>query len=273
MDADALERLRAVNPVPDTPVPPAVGQMRARLEARRPARGRFQRRRWLFALAPVAGAAVVFALAGAGDHRGFDVLAAVVQATEPGAGVFHVDAEESYSGKRGVTRFQYWQTIHPRRERMLVTESYPGKATRRIERAIAPGETWHYWSSGAPASILRSRSTRHEVAVFDAAQIHQAYRRGELRLLGTTRVEGRSAYRLRVVNPEPHAPPVDILVATGTFAPIEDINYRWTRDGRLQPGWILRYRAYEELELNPANVALTRMAPHPGATLRPVPTP
>ena len=270
MDADALERLRAANPVPHAPVPPPVGLMRARLEGRRPARRWFHRRRWLFALPAVA--AVVFALAGAGGHRQFDVLAAVVEATQPGTGVFHVEAEESYSGKPGVTRFQYWQTIHPRRERMLVTESYPGKATRRIERAIAPGETWHYWSSGAPASILRSRSTRHEVAVFDATRIHQAYRRGELRLVGKTRLEGRSAYRLRIVNPEAHAPPVDILVAAGTFVPIEDINYRWTRDGHLEPGSILRYRAYEELELNPAALALTRMAPHPGATLQPLPT-
>jgi hypothetical protein len=271
MNDDLVQQLRAANPVPGSPATPPIGQMRTRLEGRSsPRQSTRPPHRWLVAVPLIAVAVVAISLAGTGGRGQFDVLAAVYRATKPGTGVFHVDVEESYSGKPAVTRFQYWQTISPRRERVLVTQTHPGRSTRSLERVIAPGGTWHYWTSQAPATIIRTQSMRHEAVVFDASLIQQAYRRKELHLVGNTRIDGRNAYRLRVVHAsEPLAPPVEILVAAKTFVPIEDINYHRTADGRLEPGWVLRYRAYEELTPDPANVALTRMAAHAGARTQP----
>jgi hypothetical protein len=274
MSTDTIDQLAAADPVAEPPEVPAVGQMYAKLEARRPQRPRPGRRPALLVLPLIAVVATVLVLStGAGD-RSPDVLAAVVSAIRPGTGVLYVDVTQSFPGRSETTRFQYWRTGTPRRERMLITESAPGRRTVTVERAIAAGATWRFWSSRVPRTIVGTDNTRHLALVFDASFVQAAYHHGELRLAGRTRAGGVAALRLEVVHPPAAGvPPTAFLVNAATFAPIELIDYRSKPGGGVEPAVVLRYAAYEELQPTTADVALTQMAPHPGAVVRPAPRP
>jgi hypothetical protein len=286
MDADMIECLRRVNPVAQDPPAPPIGPLLALREqepshsaraggrsAGRPAAWPPSRRRVL-ALVPVVLvlALLAFALRGGGGAQ-FNVAAAVYRALTPGHGVLHVvtDQESESDGKRTFLHVQRWSTSDPPSERSVSLErrNYGRERSVRVEAAIAPGGTWSSWWSGRPGVIEHTKATgtlRDEVAVLRAA-----YRAGRLRVLEKTELNGRSIYRLRVVPPRTgpgarnRATPTDLLVNASTFAPIEVIDYARGSHGRLLPTFILHYRTFVELAATPANLALVKLAAHPGA--------
>ena len=284
MDADTIDSLRRVNPVPQDPPAPPIGPLLV-LREREPsdsARGRAPRRpaawppsrRRVFALVPIALACALlaFALRGGGGGQ-FDVAAAVYRAITPGHGVRYVvtDQESEIDGKRTLLHVQRWSTSDPPSERSVSLErrNYGRERSVRVEAAIAPGGTWSSWWSGRPGVIEHTQATgtlKDEVAVLRAA-----YRAGRLRVLEKTELNGRSIYRLRVIPPRTgpgarnRATPTDLLVDASTFVPIEVIDYARGPHGRLLPTFVLHYRTFVELPATPANLALVKLAAHPGA--------
>ena len=285
MHTDTIDYLRRVNPVPEDPPAPPIGPLLARRErelsdpgragarsARRSAAWPSRRRRVL-ALAPVALACVLLAFALRGGGGQFDVAAAVYRAIAPGHGVRYVvtDEESESDGKRTFLHVQRWSTSDPASERSVSRErrNYGRERSVLVEGAIAPGGTWSSWWSGRPGVIEHTRATgvaRDEVAI-----IRDAYRTGRLRVLAKTRLEGRAVYRLQVVPPRtgPAARsrqiPNVLIVDASTFVPVEDINYGHGPHGTLVPTFVLHYRTFVELPPTPANLALVKLAAHPGA--------
>ncbi|HTD08436.1 MAG TPA: hypothetical protein VK680_06065 [Solirubrobacteraceae bacterium] len=287
MNADTIDRLRRVNPVPQDPPAPPIGPLLAlrereltdrgrgwagRRSARRTAAAPSSRRRVL-ALVPIALACalLVFALRGGGGGQ-FDVAAAVYRAITPGHGVRYVVTEQASEadGKRMVLRVQRWSISDPPSERSVSLErrNYGPERRVRIESAIAPGTTWSSWWSGRPGVIEHTRATG--VRMNEVAVIRAAYRAGHLRVLDKVHQDGRAVYRLQVVPPRtgPAArsrqTPNVLIVDARTFVPVEDINYGSGPHGRLVPTFVLRYRTFEELPPTPANLALVKLAAHPG---------
>ena len=286
MNTETIECLRRVNPVPEDPPAPPIGPLLALRERELSDRGRAggrsarratalpRNRRRVLALVPIALACalLVFALRGGGGGQ-FDVAAAVYRAITPGHGVRYIvtDQESEIDGKRTLLHVQRWSTSDPPSERTVSLErrNYGRERSVRVEGAIAPGGTWSSWWSGRPGVIEHTRATgvaRDEVAV-----IRDAYRTGRLRVLAKTRLDGRAVYRLQVVPPRtgPGAHsrqiPNVLIVDASTFVPVEDINYGPGPHGRLVPTVVLRYRTFVELPPNPANLALVKLAAHPGA--------
>ena len=223
---------------------------------------------------PVAVIAVllVFALRGGGGGQ-FDVAAAVYRAIAPGHGVRYVvtDQESEIDGKRTSLHVQRWSTSDPAAERSVSLErrNYGRERSVLVEGAIAPGGTWSSWWSGRPGVIEHTKATgvaRDEVAI-----LRDAYRSGRLRVLAKTRLDGRAVYRLQVVPPRtgPAARsrqiPNVLIVDARTFVPVEDINYSRGPHGTLRPTFVMHYRTFEELPPTPANLALVKLAAHPGA--------
>ncbi|HTC73417.1 MAG TPA: hypothetical protein VK655_11060 [Solirubrobacteraceae bacterium] len=286
MNADTIDRLRRVNPVPeDPPAPPLAPLLALRerglsdpREASRPSAQRSAawplNRRRVLALVPIALACALLVLALRGGGGGqFDVAAAVYRAITPGHGVRYVvtDQESDTDGKRTLLHVQRWSTRDPASERSVSLErrNYGRERSVLVEAAIAPGSTWSSWWSGRPGVIEHTKATgtqRDEVAILRAA-----YRAGRLRVLEKTELNGHSIYRLRVVPPRTgpaarnRATPTDLLVNASTFAPIEVIDYARGPHGRLRPTFVLHYRTFVELPATPANLAHLKLAPHPGA--------
>jgi hypothetical protein len=90
-------------------------------------------------------------------------------------------------------------------------------------------------------------------------------------VLEKTKLGHRSIYRLQVVPPSTgpgarnRATPTVLLVDASTFVPIEVIDYARGPHGRLHPTFFLHYRTFVELPATPANLALVKLAAHPGA--------
>jgi hypothetical protein len=286
MNADTIDRVRRVNPVPQDPPAPPIGPLLA-LREREPndrgrAGGRSARRaaawpsgrRRALALVPIAlvCALLVLALRGGGGGQ-FDVAAAVYRAITPGHGVRYVVTDQefrAFDGKRTFLHAQRWSTSDPPSERSVSLErrNYGREHSVLVEAAIAPGGTWSSWWSGRPGVIEHTRATgvaRDEVAI-----IRDAYRTGRLRVVAKTRLDGRAVYRLQVVPPRtgPGARsrqiPNVLIVDARTFVPVEDINYGPGPHGKLVPTFVLRYRTFVELPPTPANLALVKLAAHPG---------
>jgi len=283
MNTEMIDSLRRVNPVPEDPPAPPIGPLLAlrerepsdpgragRRPARRPATWPLSRLRWL-ALASVALACALLALAPRGGR--FDVAAAVYRAIARGHGVRYVvtDQESEIDGKRTLIHAQRWSTNDPPSERTLTLErrNYGRERTVLVESAIAPGSTWSSWWSGRPGVIEHTKATgilRDEVAI-----IRAAYRAGRLRLLEKTRLDGRAVYRLQVIPPRSgpgnhyRATPTDLLVDASTFVPIEVIDYARGSHGRLLPTFVMRYETFVELPATPSNLAMLKLAAHPGA--------
>ena len=109
MNADTIDRLRRLNPVPQDPPVPPIGPLLALRERELTDRGRGRAgrrsarhtavapssRRRVLALVPIALACalLVFALRGGGGGQ-FDVAAAVYRAIAPGHGVRYVVTEQ-----------------------------------------------------------------------------------------------------------------------------------------------------------------------------------
>jgi|GEM_PF-6065285 hypothetical protein len=282
MNTDTIDRLRRVNPVPEDPLAPPIGPLLALRERELSDRGRAAgrsaawplSRRRVLALVPIALACalLVFALRGGGGGQ-FDVAAAVYRAIAPGHGVRYVvtDEESEVDGKRTLLHVQRWSTSDPPSERSVSRErrNYGRGRSVLVEAAIAPGGTWSSWWSGRPGVIEHTRATG--VARDQVTIIRDAYRTGRLRVLAKTRLDGRAVYRLQVVPPRtgPAARsrqiPNVLIVDASTFVPVEDINYSHGPHGRLVPTFVLHYRTFVELPPTPANLALVKLAAHPGA--------
>jgi hypothetical protein len=287
MNADTIDRLRSVNPVPQDPPAPPIGPLLALRERELTDPGRAggrsarratalpRNRRRVLVFVPIVLVCVLlaFALRGGGGGQ-FDVAAAVYRAITPGHGVRYVVTDQEspeVDGKRTLLHVQRWSTSDPPRERTVSLErrNYGPERTVRIESAIAPGSTWSSWWSGHPGVIEHTRATG--VRMNEVAVIRAAYRAGHLRVLDKTRQDGRAVYRLQEVPPRigPAARsrqvPNVLIVDAHTFVPIEDINYGPGPHGGLVPTFILHYRIFVELPPTPANLALVKLAAHPGA--------
>jgi hypothetical protein len=286
MNADTIDRIRRVNPVPQDPPAPPIGPLLALRERELlndcgRAGGRLRRRaavwptsrRRVLALVPmaVACALLVFALRGGGGQ--FDVAAAVYRAITPGHGIRYVvtDQESERDGKRTLLHVQRWSDPPSERSVSLERRNYGREHSVLVESAIAPGSTWSSWWSGRPGVIEHTKATgvqRDEVAVLRAA-----YRAGRLRVLAKTRFYGRAVYRLRVIPPltgpgaRNRATPTDLLVDAHTFVPIEVIDYVRGQHGRLLPTFVMHYRTFKELPATPTNLAKLKLAAHPGARI------
>jgi len=285
MSTDMIDSVRRVNPVPQEPPAPPIGPLLALRERELSdpagARGRAElpatwqpRRRRVLVLVPVVLACTLlaFALRGGGGGQ-FDVAAAVYKAITPGHGVRYVvtDEESQIDGKRTFLHVQRWSTSDPAAERSVSLQrtNYGREHSVLVEAAIAPGGAWSSWWSGRPAVIEHTKATgtlRDEVAI-----LRDAYRTGRLRVLAKTRLDGRAVYRLQVVpprtGPAAHSRQIAnvLIVDARTFVPVEDINYVHGPHGRLVPTFVLHYRTFEELPATPANLALVKLAAHPGA--------
>ena len=285
MNTEMIDSLRRVNPVPEDPPAPPIGPLLALREREfsDPGRasGRSARRRsaWspshlrVLVLLPIALACVLLAFALHGGGGQFDVAAAVDRAITPGHGVRYVvtDQESDIDGKRTLLHVQRWSTSDPPSERSVSLErrNYGRERSVLVEAAIAPGSTWSSWWSGRPGVIEHTKATgilRDEVAI-----IRAAYRAGRLRLLEKTRLDGRAVYRLQVIPPRSgpgnhyRATPTDLLVDASTFVPIEVIDYARGSHGRLLPTFVMRYETFVELPATPSNLAMLKLAAHPGA--------
>jgi hypothetical protein len=287
MNADMIDRVRRVNPVPEDPPAPPISPLLALREpwpqvsdAARAHTSGARARGWapsrrLLAVLPIVVIAVAlgFALFGDGGGGQFNVAAAVYRAIAPGHGVRYIvtDQESERDGKRTLLHVQRWSISDPPSERTVSLErrNYGREHSVRIESAIAPGATWSSWWSGRPGVIEHTKATgtlKDEVAI-----IRAAYRAGRLRVLGRTEISGRPVYRLQVIPPRTgpavrnRATPTDLLVDARTFVPIEVIDYARGPHDRLRPVFEIHYRTYEELPVTPANLALLKLAAHPGA--------
>ncbi len=281
MNTDTIDSLRRVNPVPVDPPAPPIAPLLARRERELSDPGRAggrsapwpPSRRCVLALAPIglACALLVFALRGGGGQ--FDVAAAVYRAITPGPGVRYIvtDQESDIDGKRTLLHVQRWSTGDPPSERSISLErrNYGRERSVRVEAAIAPGATWSSWWSGRPGVIEHTRATgtqRDEVAV-----LRTAYRSGRLRVLEKTELGSRTIYRLQVVPPRTgpgarnRSTPTDVLVDATTFVPIEVIDYSHGPHGRLLPTFVIHYRTFAELPATLSNLAMLKLAAHPGA--------
>lgn len=100
------------------------------------------------------------------------------------------------------------------------------------------------------------------------ADLRELERHGRLRVAGTTRVDGREAYRL-VSGPVPATPKgsvdrLEYVVDAETYYPV---SLRWRRDfDRHVIEVTSRFLVYERLPLDARGRQLLKLDPHQGAT-------
>jgi hypothetical protein len=255
MKTDPLEEIRAINPLPeDLPAPPIVSlpALNDRPARPRPARARFVLPKRAVLALPIAAVVIALVLIGQGGRR-FDVAAAMYRATIAGKGVHYMFLEGEQDGFR--IRYRHWTATDPLRERILIDER------EHTAELVSGGGSESAWSTGHPHKILRVRGSA-PVSKWDPVRvIQQAYRAGRLHVFGRTTLGGRAVYRARVTSPHGATGPT-VIVDAHTFMPIEMI-YRRPSGG--PPTLVMHVRAYEELPASKANLALVRLAPHPGA--------
>jgi len=259
MQTDLLDQITEINPLPeDLPAPPiealpALDAPDPREVARPAAKAhpRFPKR---VALAlPVAAVVVILALLGQGGGSQFDVAAAVYNATLAGNGVHYMYLEGHGSGV--TTSYQRWSTTHPRSERALIdTDGH-------VTELASGGGFESAWSTEHARTIFHGRGSA-PVSKWDPVRIiQQAYSAGRLRVLGKTAVGTHAAYRAIVTSPHGETG-TSVIVDAHSFMPIELIYHR---PGGGPPTLVIHVRSYEELPPTSANLALLRIAPHPGA--------
>jgi hypothetical protein len=258
MQTDLLDQLSAINPLPeDLPAPPiasltALRERDARPVRPRPARARSALAKRAALALPIAAAVLGLVLLGRGGRQ-FDVAAAVYKATIAGNGVHYMFLE----GERGTVRLRYrrWSTSDPLRERSVQTRG------SHVVEMVSGGGIESAWSSEHSQQILRVQGSA-PVSKWDPVRvIQEAYRAGKLHVLGKTTVGARAAYRAEVLSPNGNAGAI-VIVDAHTFMPIEMIYHR---PGGGPPTLVIHVRAYEELPATKANLALVRLAHHPGA--------
>ncbi|HEX3511046.1 MAG TPA: hypothetical protein VHT27_08105 [Solirubrobacteraceae bacterium] len=258
MQADLLDRISAINPLPDDLPAPAIASLAALRErgeppARRPptrARSAVAKRAAL--ALPIAAAILALALLGRGGRQ-FDVAAAVYKATLAGNGVKYMFLEGEAGARR--IRYQRWSTSEPLRERSV--EVGPSGTVELVSGAGLESA----WSTEHPGKILRVHGSA-PVSTWDPVRvIQQAYRAGRLHVLGKTTIGARAAYRAEVESLH-GSPGSTVIVDAHTFMPIEMVYHR---PGGGPPTLEVHVRSYEELPATKANVALVRLAHHPGA--------
>jgi hypothetical protein len=221
--------------------------------------------------AAVLVALVGSAILGSGGSRQFDVAAAVYRALKPGTGVRHVvEVLETPGPHRNWFEYQRWSTSSPPSERTIGRQENGHGGIHLSESAIAPGGTWTTWSPERPSLIERTEYTG--TAKYGLPELLRGdFSSYTLRFLSRTHFAGQPADRLEALprgsrGPvKPGEPPTIILVNARTFLPLEVINYRGTVSHPV-PAFIFRYPVYEELPATARNLALLKMAPHPGAS-------
>ncbi len=261
MQTDLLDQIRAIDPLPeDVQAPQWEALLAARergVHERTVASGprRFMLRRRNLLVLPLAAAIFAIAVLGQGGSGQFDVAAAVYRATIAGGGVHYMLLE----GEAGPHRIRYerWSTTDPVRERTVLTEH-----SRTVELANGVG-SGSAWSSAQPHRILSvHRST--PVSRWDPVRvIQQAYRAGRLRVLGKTHLGSRAAYRTEVL-PLSAGSSTIVIVDAHTYMPIEMIYYGHAARHGAAPILVVHVRSYEQLPATGANLALLRIAHHPG---------
>lgn len=257
MPTDLLDQISEINPLPEDVSAPPLESVRALRErdASLPRERRRTRRgfpkRALLAL-PVAAAALGLALLGQGGGH-FDVAAAVYKATIAGGGVHYMSLE----GESGRIRIRYrrWSTMVPFRERDLIE-----RRSQAVELVSGGGFEWA-WSTAHRREVLRVRGAA-PISKWDPVRvIQQAYRAGRLRVLGRTTLDGRAAYRAEVFSKHGPSGPT-VIVDAHTYMPIEMIYYKPSGG---PPTLVTHVLAYGELPATSSNLALVRVARHPGA--------
>jgi len=269
MQTDLLDQISAINPLPeDLPAPPIEG-LQSREErapgsaphARARTRPRFPKR---VALAlPVAAVVVALALLGQGGGSQFDVAAAVYKATIAGNGVHYMYLEGEGAGV--TTRYQRWSTTDPFRERDVIDTD------GRIVELVSGEGIESAWATEHARKVLRVHGSA-PISKWDPVRvIQQAYRAGRLHVVGKTAVGAHAAYVTHIL-PLPGNAGTTVIVDAHTFMPIEMI-YRKPTGG--PPLLVMHVLAYKELPLTSQNLALVKLAHHPGArvvmTKRPSP--
>jgi hypothetical protein len=258
MQTDLFDQISAINPLPEElPAPPiaslpALRERDARPVPLRPTRARSALVKRAALALPIAAVGLGLALLGQGGRQ-FDVAAAVYKATIAGNGVHYMFLEGE--AVRVTIRYRRWGVTGPLRERSVQAEG------SRVVELVSGGGIESAWSTEHSREILRA-SGSPPVSKWDPVRVIQAaYRAGRLHVLGKTTVGGRAAYRAVVTSSHGSAGPI-VIVDAHTFMPIEMIYHR---PGGGSPTLVIHVRSYEELPATKANLALLRLARHPGA--------
>jgi hypothetical protein len=237
-------------------------------------------------VAALAVAVVVVLGVGAVRHDGAvsadaaTIVADAYRAATPADDILHiVSVSQSSAVRHGRLehsprfREQTWLIAHPFADHDIAT----GDGTVS-EIAFSRG-TYDQWDNDSPRVIHRSAVSASTQRFDPSAMLRALYRSGRVVVAGRLRIDDVAVWRLKVSKVMVHdtPPPAStVFVDARTFAPIEQIDYRATQRHRGGPWtvvgrFITRYPVFEHLPATPANRALLRMRPHPGARIVTVP--
>jgi hypothetical protein len=288
-DKPVIERLRAINPLPEDPSPPPIALMLEALDesvrfmhdpvqlASVPRHARLRRPLVVAGTAAcgIAAAGIVLsALPGGGT---VDVAAAMYRALTPSAGVLHMTTvtEQTIGGKAlAPGREQIWTAQQPRRMRVLIANGEGDTSEAAVDTAPPKQQQWFSWQ---PNVIKQSVPTEVPPMTRQSPveALRSLYAKGMLTVVGkTTGPSGEAAWKLEVhpSSPQPtfeghQLPNPMLLVDASTFVPLELVD-ETVSHGPGKPELIstkTRYTEYQELPATPASEALLELASHPGA--------
>jgi hypothetical protein len=298
-DRDVMERLAAADPLPDAERLTAGEQREAEAlladllatpvgaGERRPVRR--PRLRWAPVAVAACAAAVVVAAINVldSDTPGTTVVDRAIAAVTREDAVYHVLERRRVTFPKRVQTIhsEYWRTtdgrIHEKTfaangtRRGELHEEYAGKL--RPGRTLGPALRYDAREDAIYPSGVGRPGGVDAVPDIDpfsdpAARLGELQRRGQLRVAGATRFEGRRAYRLVADSPTRwHSftfEGIEYLVDAETYLPLTQrvsVRVDSERTYRL----FTRYLVYERLPLDARSRAELALDPHPGAKCEP----
>ncbi len=292
---DTIQQVRSVDPVPIDPAAPPVADLIDRLDLSvrslddvfnsnqtRPEHRSIVPRLAAGAVVATGAIVAIVSLTGGPSGSGVSVTTAFARAITPHGGVLHmvIDSENVVGGHVTNTNHgELWTAQNPRRLRSRNTFKSGGEASVSEGAIVSlrPPRT-QSWLASDPGTIHESVQPIDGEEQTPTAYLRKAYQEGRLKVVGKEEIEGRSVWRLSVLPDATKTPqtlngtPIPnptVTVDASSFVPLENVIYSVTStDGKpsLETTKV-RYRGYEELPASPANLALLKLASHPGAKI------
>ena len=290
---ETVQQVRSLNPIPTDPPVPAVQTLIDKLDLsvrslddvftiNSPPRAHrsIVPRVAVGAAVATAAAVVVVTLTGGPGGHGVSVAAALEQAITPHGGVLHIvtETENLINGQvTETTHSELWTAQNPRRLRSRNTLSSGGEASESEGAIISliPPRT-QSWLASDPGTIHESVQPIDNEEQTPTAFLRKAYQEGRLTVVGKEELDGRSVWRLNVIPAATQTPQTldgavipdpTVTVDASTFVPIENVIYSVSSaSGKptLETTKV-HYDSYEELPASSTNLALLKLASHPGA--------
>jgi hypothetical protein len=246
MHPDPMVRLRAANPVPGDPVPPALAELPSPAPAmedvslpasrRRRQPGRLVAPRRLAPLVAVATTLAVVGVVTIGQpaHHGVDVAAAMYKATAaPAAGqILHVVSEVSVQQDGRQVQSEHdeqWLDVANRRSKITQT------GTNGTYEAVTAGGRDLAWNSKTGAVERGAASPGPPQLPTPVLRLRKLYADGKLRVAQRSTIDGRETWRLVSVAAE-EGRTIEAVIDAQTYVPREITTTQAPTDAMTQSG-------------------------------------